>query len=137
MKLSYLRETMKHIERGADYLVDFEETLPILSYKGGCHYKIEYHEIRQSLVFNEKDICRVVCADRQFDEKEFLALRKGSNLHLSESGQLQYGMTNKTSRRFILHDSECDDFGTNNSDCDCARLEHKWTATTIWNIEKL
>ena len=69
-KLSDVRETIK--QRRSDYLVDFEETLPILTYKGGCHYKIEYHEIRQSLVFNEKDICRIVCADRQFDEKEFL-----------------------------------------------------------------
>jgi len=134
-KLSDLRETIK--KRGADYLVEIQYEHLELKYLGDNEYKFEEYYDYQKLVFNEKDICEVDSFNRKFDEKEFLALRKGSNLHLSESGQLQYGMTNKTSRRFILHDSECDDFGTNNSDCDCARLEHKWTATTIWNIEKL
>jgi len=133
MKLSYLRETIK--QRRSDYLVDFEETLPILTYKGGCHYKIEYHEIRQSLVFNEKDICRVVCADRQFDEKEFLDSKGYCNI--TDDGQLEYYNKNYQTEDFILHDTECDNFGTERQNCDCSVLEYETNTTKITNIEKL
>ena len=135
-KLSDIRETIK--ERGADYLVEIQYIHKELKYLGGNEYKVDRYCHYQKLVFNEKDICEVdYNYDRKFDEKEFLALKRGSDVDISESGQLQYGIPNKTSRRFILHDSECDDFGENNSNCSCVSLEHKWTATTIFKIEKI
>lgn len=122
--------------RGADYLVEIQTIIPELKYIGDNEYKFFEYSKYQKLVFNEKDICESHY-NRKFDEKEFLALRRGSNFHLSESGQLQYDMINKTERQFILHDSECDYFGTDNCDCSCARLQHEWSATKIWKIEKL
>ena len=121
--------------RGADYLVDLVETLPILTYQGGNHYKIDKHLIHQSLVFNEKDICRIVCNDRQFDEKEFLACRGDCNI--TNDGQLEYNNKNRQTEDFILHDSECDHFGTHKNNCDCSCLEYDTTTTKITNIEKL
>ena len=80
--------------RGADYLVEIQYEHQELKYLGDNEYKFEEYYDYQKLVFNEKDICEDNNFNRKFDEKEFLALRKGSNFHISGSGQLQYHMTN-------------------------------------------
>ena len=123
-------------QRGADYLVDLVETSPILTYKGGGHYKIDEHHIHQSIVFNEKDICRIDCDDRQFDEHEFLDSK--GYCSISDNGQLQYNLVKVRDENFVLHDTECDDFGENDKDdCDCSSLEYEINTTKIIKIEKL
>ena len=131
-KLSDVRETIK--ERGADYLVDLKKIIPVLKYTGGNQYKIARMIHYSSIVFNEKDICRIVCDDRQFDEKEFLAAR---NCNITDDGQLEYNNTDNYCKDFTLHDSECDNFGTENDNCECVILEHTCYTTKIIKIEKL
>jgi len=132
-KLSDVRETIN--ERGSDYLVDLKKIIPVLKYNGGNEYKIDRMIYYPSIVFNEKDICRFACADRQFDEDEFLAYRGDCNI--TDDGQLEYYNIDDYCKDFTLHDSECDNFGTENDSCSCVSLEHTCYTTKIIKIEKL
>lgn len=138
--MTMMKRLRKKIEtRGADYLVEIQTIIPELKYIGDNEYKFFEYSKYQKLVFNEKDICKAPNWNREFDEKEFLALKKSDCL-ITESGELQYEMKNETFRQFVFHDSECDDFGDDIDEydnCSCPKLNYKWSATKIWKVEKL
>lgn len=131
-KLAQLRGVMP--ARQPNYLVDIKIVFPVLQYTGSNGYTIHHHYRYESLVFNQRDICRVLCNDRQFDETEFLA---STECNITDDGLLEYNNTTKFCKDFILHDSECDDFGSIGGNCDCITLEHNTTTTKIKKIEKL